>query len=408
MLRTLLVIVLAAAVTVLATAGPLPQNGGGQAASAAKPPLSAAELDQVVAPIALYPDALVSQILMASTYPLEVVEADRWVKANPNLSNDALAKALNEQTWDASVKSLTGFAQVLDMMSQKLDWTTKLGDAFISQQKDVLAAVQRLRAQAKAAGNLESTQQQSVTVEGSGSSQTIVIQSASPDVIYVPAYDPVVVYGTWPYPAYPPVCYYPPGYVAGTAALAFGVGFACGAAWGWAWGNCNWRGGDVDININRNTNFNTSINRTSIQNNMQSRGLGNGQGAWQHDSEHRRGVSYRDSATAQRYGRGVDQAAAQARNDYRGRAESGRQDLARGAADDFRGGGSGRAGDRDAGRRDPSGGSDRSAFGGARQSGDATRAASNRGNSSRSASGGGGGRSGGASRGGGGGRGGRR
>ena len=405
-------------------------------ASDAKPAMSQPELDQLVAPIALYPDSLVSQILMASTYPLEIVQADRWVKENPSVTGDALASALNEETWDASVKSLTGFPDVLDMMNEDVDWTTRLGDAFLGQQEQVLDTVQQLRTKAKDAGNLESTEQQVVEVQNTGGTEVIVIESSSPEVIYVPRYDPVVVYGTWPYPAYPPRVYYPPGYVAGTAALAFGVGVARGAAWGWAWGGCNWGRGNVDIDIDRNVNFNRDINRTSIRNDMNARGLGEGRGEWKHDRAHRQGVSYRDNATAKKHGRGGDAREKQAREKYRGRAEAGRRDIDRGGASEFkgrgganrggaearpganRGGAEGRSGANRGGAEARSGanrgsaqkrtgGQNRSsssragssAFGGS-HSGSRTRAASSRGSSSRAKSGrSGGGRS---SRGGGG------
>ncbi len=408
----------------------------------AKPALTPEELEQLAAPIALYPDSLVSQIFMASTYPLEVVEAERWAKSNPNLKDDALAAALNDKTWDASIKSLVGFPDVLGMMSEKLDWTTKIGDAFIAQQKDLMAAVQKLRSKAKDAGNLKSSEQQKVEVQQSGGNEVIVIESASPDVIYVPQYDPVVVYGSWPYPAYPPYTYYPPGYAAGTALVSFGLGLACGAAWGWAWGNCNWGGGDVDIDINRNNNFNKNIDRSKVRNDMNTKGLGDGKGKWNHDSSHRKGVSYRDNATAQKYGRGTDARASQARDQYRGRAEAGRQDISRGGADQFRGaggaanrpatadrgagggaatrpstadrgaGGAARpsTSDRSAGSTNRSSGSSSSAFSGSSRSSSSTREASSRGSSSRSASSGSsrssGSRSSGGSRGGGGGRGG--
>jgi hypothetical protein len=291
------------------------------------------EIEQLVAPIALYPDSLVSQILMASTYPLEVVEAARWLRANKSLQGDALTTALEQQTWDPSVKSLVNFPQVLDMMNQKLDMTQRLGDAFLAQQKDVLDAIQRLRAKAQAQGNLKTTKEQTVIVEQPAAQTTVIkIEPTNPQVVYVPTYNPTVVYGAWPYPAYPPYAYYPPGYVAATAAFSFTAGVALGAAWGYAWGGCNWRGGDVDININRNTNFNTNINRQRYQANFQARGL-NAQGAWQHDASHRRGVAYRDQGTAQRFNRGTNAQAAQAREAFRGRAESGRQELARGGAD---------------------------------------------------------------------------
>jgi hypothetical protein len=184
------------------------------------------ELVQLVAPIALYADALLAQILMASTYPLDIVSAARWVKANPNLKDQALENALQAQIWDPSVKSLVAFPQVLTMLNEKLDWTQKLGDAFLAQQKDVMDTVQRLRAKAQAQGNLITTSQQKVIVEQPAGSQTTVvkIEPASPQVVYIPTYNPTVVYGGWPYPAYPPYAYYPPGYVAATSLMSFGVG----------------------------------------------------------------------------------------------------------------------------------------------------------------------------------------
>ena len=290
------------------------------------------EIEQLVAPIALYPDELVSQILMASTYPLEVVEAARWLRANKTLKGDAQTTALEKQTWDPSVKSLVNFPQVLDMMNEKLDLTQRLGDAFLAQQKDVLDAIQRLRSKAQAQGNLKTTKEQTVIVEQPEAQTTVIkIEPTNPQVVYVPTYNPTVVYGAWPYPTYPPYTYYPPGYVATTAAFSFAAGVALGAAWGYAWGGCNWRGGDVDININRNTNFNTNINRQRYQANFQARGQ-SAQGAWRHDATHRRGVAYRDQGTAQRFNRGTNAQAAASREAFRGRAESGRQELARGGA----------------------------------------------------------------------------
>ncbi|MGE4605937.1 MAG: DUF3300 domain-containing protein, partial [Myxococcota bacterium] len=174
-------------------------------------PESPEQLEQIVAPIALYPDALLAQLLMASTYPLEIVEAARWVKAHPSLEGKALEDALQSESWDPSVKSLTAFPQALAMMNDKLDWTTQLGDAFLAQQKSVMNAVQSLRQKAKAEGNLESNKQQTVKVEPqpTGSqTQTIIIESANPQVVYVPTYNPMVVYGPWPYPTYQPFYYY--------------------------------------------------------------------------------------------------------------------------------------------------------------------------------------------------------
>ena len=173
----------------------------------AAPVYQAAQLDQLLAPIALYPDELLSQILMASTYPLEVVEAQRWVQdpKNAGLKGDQLTAALQDKDWDPSVKSLVPFPQILVMMSDRLDWMQKLGDAFLAQQSDVMDAVQRLRQQAQAAGTLKSSPQQTVTTQD----QTITVEPANPDTVYVPVYDPTVVYGTWPYPDYPPY-YFPP------------------------------------------------------------------------------------------------------------------------------------------------------------------------------------------------------
>jgi len=386
------------------------------AQEASKPLFSQGELEQVVAPIALYPDSLVAQILMASTYPLEVVQADRWAKQNKDLKGDALTAALEKQPWDPSVKSLVAFPLVLEMMSQKLDWTQKLGDAFLAQQKDVMDTVQVLRKKAQAEGNLKSTKEQTVIVEKE--TQTIIIQPANPTVVYVPTYNPTVVYGVWAYPAYPPyyypppAYYYPPGYAAGSAAFGFAAGVAVGAAWGYAWGNCNWHGGDVNVNYNQNANINKNINRQQYQGKGQA-----GQGKWQHNAEHRKGVAYRDQGTSQKYNKASTNQGIQSRENFRGRADAGRQDLARGGADQFKGGqGAGQRGGQgaQASTRQSGGAKGRDSFGqsnnafsGMNKSGSATRDMSNRGSSSRqsmsSGSRGGGGSSGGAARSGGGG-----
>jgi len=206
---------------VLAILLPMPSASAQQGAQpGASQPKSPEQLEQLVAPIALYPDALLSQVLMASTYPLEIVEAARWLKSHPGLDSKALEKAMASQSWDPSVKSLTAFPQVLEMMNDKLTWTTQLGDAFLADQQSVMNSVQVLRQKAKAEGNLESNKQQQVTVESepTGSqAQTIVIAPADPQVVYVPTYNPTVVYGAWAYPAYPPFYWYPPGYVATTS-----------------------------------------------------------------------------------------------------------------------------------------------------------------------------------------------
>ena len=269
------------------------------------------ELDQLLAPIALYPDALLAQVLMASTYPLDVVSAERWVKANPGLKDKALQDALEKQPWDPSVKSLAVFPQVLMMMSEELDWTQKLGDAFLAQQKDVLATAQALRAKAQAEGNLKDTQEQQVVTEKVESTTVIRIEPTNPEVVYVPTYNPSVVYGSWWYPAYPPYYYYPPGYVAGGALLGFTAGVIVGGA---LWGNTNWGRGDVDIDIDRYNNF----NKTNISNKE-----------WSHNAERRGAVPYRDNATAQQYGKGRSADAA-SREAFQGRAEAGRDSIQRG------------------------------------------------------------------------------
>ena len=256
-------------------AAPPPQQQTPAPASAAAAPaaktFSQQELDQLVAPIALYPDALLAQALMASTYPLEVVAAERWVKANPGLKDKALEDALQQQSWDPSVKSLAVFPQVLTMMSEKLDWTQKLGDAFLAQEKAVMDTIQSLRAKAQAAGNLKTTKEQTVIVE----QKVIRIEPASPQVIYVPTYNPTVVYGAWPYPAYPPYYYYPPGYVATTAAFSFAAGVAMGAAWGYAWGSPNWSSGNVKYNYNQNVTINNNINRNVYAQQLPANAQGN-------------------------------------------------------------------------------------------------------------------------------------
>ncbi|HIF96774.1 MAG TPA: DUF3300 domain-containing protein, partial [Myxococcales bacterium] len=301
-----------------AAANPSSNSSDASDATASKA-ISPDKLASLVAPIALYPDALVAQILMASTYPLEIVEAARWTKANPDMKSDALEDAMQKQTWDPSVKSLAAFPQVLAMMSDKLTWTNQLGDAFLSDQKNVMDSIQVLRQKAKAEGNLETNSQQKVTVEDqpTGSqSQTIIIQPANPQVVYVPTYNPTVVYGAWAYPMYPPYYWYPPTYVYSHSAVSFGVGLAVGAA---MWGNCNWHSSNVNINVNRYNNF----NRTNINNNN-----------WNHNAEHRRGVSYGDKGLQSRYG-GSQTRDAKARDSFRGRADQGRQQIANGQADRF-------------------------------------------------------------------------
>jgi len=192
------------------------------------------QLQQLVAPIALYPDSLVAQILAASTFPEQVVEADRWVQAHPDLKGDALGQAVDQQNWDPSVKALTAFPSVLGNMDKNISWTSSLGDAYYNQEQDVTDAVQVMRQKARGAGNLKDTPQQTVTTQGS----TVIIQPAQPDVVYVPAYNPWVVYGG-PIVAWPG--WYPyPGIWFGGPYLSFGIGFGIGWYGGFGWGWNHW------------------------------------------------------------------------------------------------------------------------------------------------------------------------
>ncbi|MDM0015369.1 DUF3300 domain-containing protein [Variovorax sp. J22P168] len=287
------------------------------AAAQTAPTFSREQLDQMMAPIALYPDSLLSQVLMAATYPADVAEAAKWSKANPNQKGDAAVKAVQNQNWDPSVQSLVAFPQVIQMMGDQPDWVQKLGDAFLASSKDVLDAAQRLRTQAQRAGNLRSTPEQTVRVEQEPQTQQTVIkiEPANPQTVYVPAYNPTVVYGTWPYPAYPPY-YYPPavGWYPGSA-LATGIAFGVGvAAVGALWGNCNWGGGNVNVNVNRYNSINTNRQISANQSN------------WQHNAANRRGVPYGDARTQQQFDRGIG--GADQRGDYRGR-DAGTRDAQR-------------------------------------------------------------------------------
>ncbi len=282
----------------------------------------AEELDQMLAPIALYPDSLLAQVLMAATYPADVVEAAKWSTAHADMKGDEAVTAVEAQAWDPSVKSLVAFPQVLATMQQDADWVQNVGDAFLAQPEDVMDAVQRLRAAAQKQGNLESNEQQTVTVEAATQTQqtdaatqppptqqsVIVIEPANPQLVYVPAYNPTVVYGSWWYPRYPPVYLPPPpGYVFGTAlmsGIAFGVGISITNS---LWGGCNWHSHSVDINVNRYNNINVNrkldVNKKDV--------------TWNHNADNRRGVPYRDAKSRERYGRQV--AGSDQRNEFRGR-----------------------------------------------------------------------------------------
>ena len=285
-------------------------NGNTQAsATVAAPTFSNEELDQMLAPIALYPDSLLAQVLMASTYPADVAEAAKWTKANPKQQGDAAVKAVQSKSWDPSVQSLVAFPQVLTMMSEKPADVQRLGDAFLADPARVMDRVQFMRKKAQEAGNLKTTEQQKVsTMQTDAGQSAIIIEPAQPEKVYVPVYQPTV-YGSWWYPAYPPYYWAPPPYYYPTG------GFVAGVFWGAAivgisnglWGGCNWGRGDVDINVNRYNNINVN-NKIS--------GSGN-KTNWNHNAANRKGVPYRDDKTRQQFDRNVG--GAENRGDYRGR-----------------------------------------------------------------------------------------
>src|ERR1700739_2648358 len=219
------------------------------------------QLDSLVAPIALYPDPLLAQVLAASTYPLEIVLLQRWLNTTKGLKDKALADAAAKQPWDPSVQALAALPEVVNRLANDISWTTDLGNAFLAQQPDVMAAVQRMRKKAQDKGNLKTSEQQKVDTQVIEGKQTIVIQPASTEVVYVPSYTPTVLYGPPVYP-YPPIYYPPPGYYAAGMAISFGIGVMMGAFWGggWGWG-CGWGGGSVYIN--NSNNFINSGNRVS-------------------------------------------------------------------------------------------------------------------------------------------------
>jgi hypothetical protein len=258
--------------------------------------LKAEQLEALVAPIALYPDALLANMLAAATYPLEVVEADRWMKENKSLKGDALKVEVDKKSWDDSVKALTATSSVLDMMSDKLDWTKSLGDAMLAQQADLMDAIQRLREKARGNNKLVSNKQQTVTVKQQESKQVIAIEQTDPNTVYVPYYEPATVYGAWPYADYPPYYFGYPSYIGAgvvAAGIAFGTAWAIGR-WGNYWGGgCNWGNRNVYVN-HRTTNV------------------------WQHNAAHRQGVRYNNANVQQRFGNNNVRAGASNRMDFRG------------------------------------------------------------------------------------------
>jgi hypothetical protein len=442
--RYLLALLCAGSLVQDETSAHLQAAGSAQASSsgnqAAKIPPD--QLDSLVAPIALYPDPMLAQTLAAATYPLEIIQLQQWLTKNPGLKDKALADAAAKEPWDPSVQAMAALPDVVKRLADDIQWTTDLGNAFLSQQSDVMDAVQRMRKKAQDKGNLKSTEQQKVETKVVESKQVIVIEQSNPQVVYVPSYDPVVVYGppVYPYPPiyYPPAWYYPAG-----IAISFGVGVMMGAFWsgGWGWG-CGW-GGNNDITINRNNNFNrnSNINRPSNpiagggnrgnlgDGNRGNLGGGNrastlpaggnraGNNSWQHNPQHRGGAPYRDRATADRFG-GTTRGDSLANRQASARQQLGRQggNLAsnrgggpgisnRGGAgvsnrasgggfgDRTGGGGQNSIGSRDLSR---SGGGNRDAFGGGSRgssayNGSSARASASRGGSSMGSRRGGGG-----------------
>ena len=266
-----------------------PQSSSAQEASA---PISPDQLDSLVAPIALYPDPLLAQVLAASTYPLEIMQLQQWLARNPGLQGQALAQAVAKQPWDPSVQAMAVLPEVVKRLADNIQWTTDLGNAFLAQESDTMNAVQRMRQKAEGTGSLQSTPQQVVETRVVEDKSVIVIEPSSPETIYVPSYNPTVVYGAEPAYAYPAISYPSAGYYAAGAAISFGLGVAAGAFWGgggWGW-NAGWGRGDINVNRNnafvRNSNFNRS-------------------GAWQHNAVHRGAVGYGNRATAARYGGSV-------------------------------------------------------------------------------------------------------
>src|SRR5271169_2106080 len=256
------VLCVAALVPGSAVAVPPQESAAPTEQAAAKVPPE--QLDSLVAPIALYPDPMLSQTLVASTYPLEVIQLQQWLAQNKGMNEKALADAVKKQDWDPSIQGLAALPDVVKLLAENIKWTTDLGNAVLAQQNDVMDAVQRMRKKAQDAGNLKSSEQQKVETKTVESKQVIVVEQANPQVVYVPSYNPTVVYGA-PVYAYPPIAYPPPGYYAAGMAISFGVGVAMGAMWSGGWGyGCGWGGGNNNVYVNHNNNFVNNGNRNNV------------------------------------------------------------------------------------------------------------------------------------------------
>lgn len=380
---------------------PQPQTQQPTGSSTPGAKISNDQLDSLVAPIALYPDPLLGQMLVASTYPLEIVQLYQWLEQNKKLKDKALADAVMKKGWDASVQAMAVFPDVVKQMATNIAWTDDLGNAFLAQQNDVMDAVQRMRNKAVQKGALKTTEQQTVETKVVEEKTVVVVQPAKTEVVYVPSYDPVAIWGT-PYYPYPAYAY--PAYPAGGMLLGFGVGLAVGAAWGGGWGwNTGW--GNNNVYVNRNNTFINNSNRVNGGR------YGGANGQWRHNPAHRGGAPYANQSVANRYNgsargstmsqrqtaarqntgnfggsqfRSGDAAgAAGARNANRGAAGGGAQNFNRGSS----GGGGDRIGNRQVSSQG-SGGRSSSAFSGG-SSGSAARASSSRGASSMGSRGGG-------------------
>ncbi|HJX31241.1 MAG TPA: DUF3300 domain-containing protein [Thermodesulfobacteriota bacterium] len=285
----------------------LPPNIFGAEAVTAPPQdrFSEAELDQMLAPIALYPDSLLAQMLMAATYPLEVVEAARWVSQHPDLKDELLDEALLEKDWDISVKSLAHFPEVVIMMDENIEWTTRVGDAFLVQKDGVMDSIQELRARAQAAGNLQSTREQRVIP----SPDAIAIEPAYPGEVYVPVYDPLWVYGPWLDLAYLPFAIGYTGISIVSGVVDFAFGFSTAVLFGWC--DWDWHHHDIYIDYGRVGHFHRFDHNRFY-----------GRARWEHNPGHRRGVAYWDRDTSHRFGQHPERSI-QSRNAFRGHGDQG-------------------------------------------------------------------------------------
>lgn len=284
-------------------AQPTPQQNGPAEQTAPKIPND--QLDSLVAPIALYPDPLLGQVLVASTYPLEIIQLQQWLGKHKDLKGEALAAAVEKEDWDPSIQAMAALPDAVKRLAEDIKWTTDLGNAFLAQQSDVMDAVQRMRMKANDAGNLKSNEQMNVETKVVETKTVLVIQPANPQVVYVPSYNPVVVYGPPVYP-YPPIYYPPPSYYAAGVAIAFGVGVAVGSYYRGGWGyGCGW-GHRTTVNINVNNRYISHYNRTNInvnRNNINNVNVNrNGSSTWQHNPQHRGAAPYPNKQVASTYG----------------------------------------------------------------------------------------------------------